>query len=103
MRVPGFGDRVRILPTPATVRLGLSNKIGLVHGVTTPSITGVEVIGPCVGDRAFNVRVEGDDRAIWLPLNALEFVDHAEGITVRIGRKNLIRSRSGKWREFKPH
>jgi hypothetical protein len=77
--------------------------VGTVNGVTTPSVTGVEVLGPAVGDRAFSVHTEDGDRAIWLPLDALEFVDHAEGTTVRIGRKNLLRSRNGRWRQFKPH
>ena len=40
------GDKVRIRSEKATASKGVAGKTGIVHGHTTPSVTGVEVIGP---------------------------------------------------------
>ena len=56
-----FGDHVRVLASKETESLGLSGKSGQVYGETTPSSTGVKVIGNTEGDYAINVSFEGID------------------------------------------
>ena len=41
----GFGDHVRVRRTEDTEALDIAGRIGEVHGYTTPSITGVAVVG----------------------------------------------------------
>ena len=94
-----FGDRVRVRSTPETVALGLAGLVGQVYGETRPSSTGVEVIGDPGGDHALNVAFEGRPDAPWFAAELLEFVDHAPGTEVVIGRTRLIRSESGDWVE----
>ena len=53
-----FGDNVRIATTPLTVSLGLAGLTGAVYGETTPSVTGVEVIGEIANDYAINVNLD---------------------------------------------
>jgi hypothetical protein len=48
----GFGDHVRIRATEETERLRLAGREGVVFGWTTPSVTGVEVIGTPAEDYA---------------------------------------------------
>ena len=53
-----FGDHVRIRSTESTVDLGLAGLVGQVDGETTPSVTGVDVIGEMTADCAFNAPVK---------------------------------------------
>jgi hypothetical protein len=95
--VPQFGDHVRIRATPLTARLGLAGLIGTVYGETTPSITGVEVIGDVIDDYAVNVMIERRKEALWFGPQLVEFVDHAAGSEVRIGSKCFVREQNGEW------
>src|SRR5271154_1000344 len=92
-----FGDRARVLATSETIHLGFADRVGMVHGITTPSITSVEVIGGCDLDIAFNLVFEDDKRTVWFAPHLLEFVDHAPGTEIVIGGKKLVRSASGEW------
>ncbi|HJT79237.1 MAG TPA: hypothetical protein VJ739_18720 [Gemmataceae bacterium] len=92
-----FGDNVRVVSTPLTVSLGLAGLTGQVYGETTPSVTGVEVIGGAAVDYAINVRLVGRDDSLWFAPELLEFVDHAPGTEVVIGTKRLVRTASGEW------
>src|ERR1044071_9411990 len=47
-------DNVRIRVTPATEAAGVAGRIGNVAGFTTPSMTGVKVIGEIKEDLAFS-------------------------------------------------
>jgi hypothetical protein len=98
-----FGDNVRLLSTPETEALGVAGKVGQVYGVTTPSVTGIAVIGNLVGDCAFNVHFEGrtDTDSIWFVPELLEFVDHGPGTEIRLNGvpKKWTRSESGEWIE----
>ncbi len=40
-----FGDNVRVHTTPETTERGLAGLTGQIQGVTTPSVTNVDVIG----------------------------------------------------------
>jgi hypothetical protein len=51
-----FGDNVRLRSTPETEALGLAGQVGQVYGETTPSVTGVTVVGQIVGSE---IRLDG--------------------------------------------
>jgi len=97
-----FGDNVRVASTPLTISLGLAGLTGAVYGETTPSVTGVEVIGRTDEDYAINVQLEGRDESVWFAAGLLEFIDHAPGTEVVIGNKRIVRSASGEWVEDQP-
>src|ERR1700688_1514802 len=86
-----FGDRVRIRFTEASENLGVAGLTGTVQGRTTPSVTGVEVVGKCSKDLAISVRIDGQATQSWFAEELLEFVDHAAGTTVEIAGRKLIR------------
>jgi hypothetical protein len=94
-----FGDNVRVASTPLTTSLGLAGLTGAVYGETTPSVTGVEVVGEAIGDYAINVQLDSRDESLWFAPELLEFVDHAPGTEIVIGNKRLVRSASGEWVE----
>ncbi len=92
-------DNVRVASTPLTTLLGLAGLTGQVYGETTPSVTGVEVIGGAAADYAINVQLDGRDEPLWFAPELVEFVDHAPGTKVVIGNKRLVRTASGQWAE----
>jgi hypothetical protein len=97
-----FGDNVRIISTPVTQAAGLAGLLGNVHGVTTPSVTGVDIIGQTVEDVAFNVSFEDRQEEFWFAADLLEFVDHAPGAEIRLTgiSTKWVRAESGEWEEF---
>jgi hypothetical protein len=96
-----FGDNVRVRSTPITEEHGLAGLSGDVHGETTPSVTGIEVIGQPKTDYAINVFFESRKKSYWFASDLLEFVDHAAGaeITLKGVPKRWGRSASGEWIE----
>jgi hypothetical protein len=96
-----FGDKVRVRPSPETEAHGLAGLCGQVYGETTPSVTGVSVIGRVTRDYALNVHFEGRAETLWFAPELLEFVDHAPGTEVRLDgvAKKWTRSASGEWIE----
>ncbi len=94
-----FGDNVRVVESKQTRELGISGLIGQVYGETTPSVTGVEVIGELTSDAAINVYFEDLQRDFWLSPDLVELVDHAPGTTISIGDKELVRTEDGEWKE----
>jgi hypothetical protein len=98
-----FGDKVRIRRDKATESKGIAGQTGIVHGETTPSVTGVEVIGSASEDYAIAVMVEGHSQALWFAANLLEFVDHQPGTTMKIAGRTLIRDEHGEWKEAQPN
>jgi hypothetical protein len=96
-----FGDKVRIRSTNATEVLGIAGKTGVVCGTTTPSVTGVDVIGISAEDLAIAVNVDGRSEALWFAQDLLEFVDHQLGTMVKIEGRRLIRGAQGEWHEIK--
>jgi hypothetical protein len=100
--VISFGDNVRVVETPLTRDLGLAGRRGQVYGETTPSLTNVEVVGGTTGDYAVAVQLEGETDSIWFAPQLLEFIDHAPGTEIVIGKKRLVRDSSGEWIENAP-
>jgi hypothetical protein len=101
MRPISFGDNVRVRTVPETIRLGLAGMTGQVHGETTPSVTGVEVIGDVRDDYAFNVFFEDRNEGLWFSADLLELVDHAPGTEIRLDgvSKKWTRDERGEWIE----
>jgi hypothetical protein len=95
---PEFADHVRVRRTDLTERVGIADAEGQVYGWTTPSITGVDVIGPCPDDRALNVRIEATDSTYWLAPDLVEFLDHAVRTEARIGTSEWVRNADGSWK-----
>ena len=96
-----FADKVRIRSTSVTEALGIAGRTGIVHGWTTPSVTGVEVIGNSEDDYAIAVDVEGQSARLWFAEDYLEFVDHQPGTTRSVGGRLLMRDAQGDWHEVK--
>jgi hypothetical protein len=96
-----YGDNVRIRRTPETERLGIAEAIGNVYGETTPSETGVEVIGELVSDHAHQVYFESLKKSYWFAPEMLEFVNHAPGTEVHVHGTAFksVRQRDGTWKD----
>lgn len=90
-------DRVRIRSASITHSLGFAGKVGLVYGVTTPSDSGVQVVGDSGSDAAVAVRFDERAETIWFDPSLVEFVDHAPGTTVKLGNRRLVRTERGDW------
>jgi len=97
----GFGDNVRIVDCPETQAKGIAGLVGSVYGETTPSVTGVDVIGNAAGDFALNVYIEGIEDEIWVAPDLVEFLDHGAGQTITLDGvdKEWVRADSGEWVE----
>lgn len=96
-----FGDNVRIRVTKETEAAGVAGLKGQVYGETTPSVTGVEVIGTLASDFAINVHLEVRGEAYWFAPELVEFVDHAAGTEIRLKGADTrwIRTEDGGWKE----
>lgn len=96
-----FGDNVRIRSTPLTEEHGLAGLSGQVYGETTPSSTGVEVIGDLKADYAINVFFENQNKSYWFASELLEFVDYGAGTEIMLEGvpKKWVRAASGEWIE----
>jgi hypothetical protein len=98
-------DRVRIEDSEQTRDQGLAGRISLVHGVPASSHSGV---GPVISgvaqvDRALFVRFEDPEGEAWFAPSLVVFVDHNEGVTVRLGDDSHVRDAEGCWwREADP-
>jgi hypothetical protein len=78
-----FGDKIRVRSTPETEARCLAGLVGVVYGETTPSVTGVGVIGELATDYAIVVHFEehGD---VWFTPELLEFADNEPGSEPRL-------------------
>lgn len=97
----GFGDNVRVLDAPETAEKGLAGRMGCVYGMTTPSVTSVDVIGELRSDYAVNVHFEELNDSFWFAPELLEFVDHGAGQTITLDGvdKKWTRTADGDWIE----
>ena len=94
-----LGDNVRVRTTEVTKRHGAAGMRGQVYGETTPSATGVDVIGDSTTDYAVNVFFDELDKGYWFAPNLLEFLDHAPGTEIVIGNHRWVRADDGEWIE----
>ena len=97
----GFADRVRIKRTDETQRLGLAGREGQVFGWTTPSVTGVPVIGPTDDDSAVNVHFDELDEEFWFSHDLVEHIDNAAGTVISLDGQDTewVRLPNGDWQE----
>src|SRR5690606_11615246 len=81
-----------------TSALGHAGKVGVCHGFTTPSATGVEVVGDVSEDLAFAVHF-GDDGMdeVWFAPELLELVYHAPGLRATIDTSEFVKAEDGSW------
>jgi hypothetical protein len=93
---PSLGDNVRIRATNDTTASGHAGKAGVCYGFTTPSVTGVDVIGSSDLDRAYNVGFEEGVDA-WFAPDLVEIIDHAPGTEITVGNEHLVRDAEGNW------
>jgi len=98
---PSFGDSVRIRSSVETDSRSLAGLTGQVYGQTTPSVSGVEVIGELASDYAINVFFAERNESFWFAQTLVEFVDHAPvtNITLDGVAKKWIRTETGEWQE----
>ena len=76
-----MGDRVRIISTTSTEASGHAGLEGQCDGFTTPSVTGVVVIGEDDADKAFSVSFpEIDVGEAWFIAGCVEVIDHSLGL-----------------------
>jgi hypothetical protein len=96
-----FGDNVRVAITPDTERAGIAGLKGQIYGETTPSVTGVDVVGVVSSDFAFNVYFEDLGTDFWIAPELLELLDHAPGTEIHISGApyKSIRQPDGTWRQ----
>lgn len=97
----GFGDNVRIIDCPETRAKGIAGLVGCVYGETTPSVTGVDVIGNAADDFALHVNFEEIEDEIWIAPELVVFLDHGAGQTITLDGvdKEWVRADSGEWIE----
>jgi hypothetical protein len=98
MRRVEIGDTVRILSAPETTAASYANRSGTCYGFTTPSVTGVEVIGSALEDDALNIHFD-DGSSAWFARSLVAFGDVNPGQTMRIGQKWFVRTPDGDWIE----
>ena len=89
-------DNVKIARTRLTERLGYANQDGVCFGFTTPSVTGVEVIGEH-DDLALNVHFDDLEDA-WFTPDLVEFISHGAGVETTVGDKRFIIQDDGSWK-----
>ncbi len=93
-----LGDHVRIRETPETADTGFAGMTGMVYGITTPSVTGIEVIGGAPADTAVGVGFESVDMTVWFDPDLVEFIDHGAGTTASAAGQDLVRTAEGAWK-----
>jgi hypothetical protein len=98
-----FGDNVRIVRSDATTASGHADLSGVCYGLTTPSVTGVEVIGNAPDDAALNVHF--DDEGIedaWFSPELVQLIDHAAGSRATVGGREFVKGSDGRWTDVTP-
>ena len=94
-----FGDRVRIKQSPETVAAGVAGLEGNVFGFTTPSMTGVEVVGGAPDVQALNVSIDTLGNDLWFRTDLVEFLHHHVGMEMAVGNVRAVRQSDGSWAE----
>jgi hypothetical protein len=93
-----LGDTVRIVSTAETIAAGYADRMGTCYGFTTPSLTGVQVIGDSGADDALNVAFD-DGTSAWFDPTLVVFLDVNAGQVATIGDKRFVREPTGEWVE----
>ncbi|MFT4913938.1 MAG: hypothetical protein ACI9YM_002549 [Brevundimonas sp.] len=94
-------DEVRIASTSETEKSGHADAVGQLFGITTPSSTGVEVIGGVEANVAYNVDFDDRHETAWFAPGLVSFVARPE-VTLSIAGKTFTRPQDGDWRDEVP-
>lgn len=94
-------DRVSIRSAPATVAAGYAGLEGSVYGITTPSVTGVVVIGDH-DDVAVNVDFGGSAPTAWFAPDLVERLDQQPGQQFEIAGRVFTKVGDGAWIDSAP-
>lgn len=98
-----FGDTVRIDETEWTRGSGHAGLIGVCFGVTTPSVTSVDVVGDTSDDVALNVHFESDPELdAWFAPDLVVLVDRAAGSVATVGERSFVKTEQGDWLPASP-
>ena len=89
-------DSARIRSTSATIEAGYAGAEGTVFGITTVSVTGVEVIGLPEDDCAINVDFDGAMPSAWFQPSFVEITSEP-ALTLSVGDVSLRRDDAGEW------
>lgn len=92
-----FGDNVRIMVSDSTTESGHADRIGVCYGMTTPSVTGVEVVGGAPNDVALNVHFDEEVPDAWFAPELVVLVDHAVGSRATVGDQAFVKTDGGDW------
>lgn len=93
-------DSAKVRSTPLTAAAGYADAEGTIYGVTTVSVTGVEVVGQPEDDTAINVDFGGRMPAAWFQPSLIE-VTGRPATTISVGSAKLARTEGGDWREVR--
>lgn len=93
-----FGDNVRIVASDSTTASGHADRVGVCYGLTTPSVTGVEVVGGAADDVALNVHFDEEPaQDAWFAPELVAIVDHAVGSQATVGDQEFVKTEDGSW------
>ena len=93
-----FGDNVRIVVSESTTESGHADMIGVCYGMTTPSVTGVGVVGGAPNDVALNVHFDDEEMPdAWFAPDLVVLVDHAVGSRATVGDQAFVKTEGGDW------
>ena len=93
-----MGDHVRIATAEETIATDFAGMEGTCYGFTTPSVTGVRVIGEPSEGYPLNVGFD-DGTTAWFDRSLVEFLDVSAGAVIQIGNHRLVRDANGDWVE----
>jgi len=79
-----IGHQVRIRSTQTTLDAGVAGALGTLSGFTTPSQTGVAVIGESNDDVALAVQLKNTPTQSWFAPELLEFVGRTSSLEIEI-------------------
>ena len=72
--------------------------IGVCYGMTTPSVTGVEVVGGAPNDVALNVHFDDEEVPdAWFAPELVVLVDHGVGSRATVGDQAFVKTEGGDW------
>ena len=90
-----IGDRVRIARSSETAELGWAAREGIYYGFTTPSVTGIQLIG-LIGDIGVNVGF-ADGVVEWFDSSLVEYLGYDPSDTMTVGDRVFVRDSDGAW------
>ena len=95
-----FGDSVQIVDTDLTRDSGHAGMVGVCYGLTTPSASGVDVIGLSSEDVALNVNFGASGHGdAWFAPDLVVLVDRHAGAVATVGGKAFVKTEDGGWIE----